>query len=155
MHAFDVHRIFYGQKAELSNYQLRTYGSPRVRAISTADADVEKMQTAIVLALSFALDAPKRGFQRVYLFVPDHRNSWALAQIRTMAKGLTERIRSEMAANPDAKEQGQKILGALKEWLSHIQVGTTTWPPLAPEQWVAFGFTERDSIPTWAKQGLG
>lgn len=157
MHRFDVHRIFFGQKCDLTNYQIRVYGSPRVKAIATRDPDVEKVQAAITIALSQAFDPLSRDFHKVYFFVPDDRKPWVIEQIRSMATALTKRIRAEQAEGPEVKERGQKVLRVLKEWIGQLNItsGTTSWPTLPPDHWAAFGYTSKDKIPSWVNVALG
>jgi hypothetical protein len=141
----------------MTNYQVRVYGSPRVRAISTTEADVERVRAALVLALHQGFDPIRRDFHRVNFFVPPLRRGWVVAQVGAMAEDLTKRIRSEQAASPEAKEQGIKVLRVLREWIQklHFPGEGTAWPALAPEHWVAFGYTEKDPIPSWVKIALG
>lgn len=154
MHRFDVHRIFLGRNAEMSNYQIRVYGSPRVKAISTIEPDKEKAQTAIVVALSQAFDTTSRNFLPVYLFVPEERFGWLCVQVEEMAKALVKRLRSESTA--ENKELTQKTLRVLREWLSQVHPGSPSdWMSVAPDRWTAFGYTSNDPIPPWVKTTLG
>jgi len=155
MHKFDVHRIFYGRSAKISNYQIRVYGSPRVKAIESKEADKEKAQTAIVLALAQAFDASTRSCRPVYLFAPELRLGWICLQIESMAKNLAQRLRSEVV--PGNKEDTQRVLRVLKEWVAHIHPGSPEkWMPVAPERWTAFGYMKDDPlIPEWLRLTLG
>ena len=154
MHRFDVHRIFYGHQSEMTNYQIRVYGSPRIRAITAIGADKEKAQTAIVLALSMAFDPAMRTYLPVYLFVPERHVGWLVVQVQNMAEELVKRLRAEQT--PDTKEATTKILRILREWIANIRAGKPdSWMSVAPERWVAFGYTENDDIPAWVKTALG
>jgi hypothetical protein len=158
MHKFDIHRIFFGQKSDLTNYQVRVYGSPRIRAISTPDADVERVRTALTVGLHQAFDPISRDFHKVNIFIPPARRDWVVGQVRVMASDLTKRIRSDQAASPEAKAQGTKVLRILKEWIGSLQFPTnegTPWPSIAPDYWAAFGYTDKDTVPSWVKIALG
>lgn len=154
MHRFDVHRIFYGHKSEITNYQVRVYGSPRIKAIGTKDLDQERAQAAFVLALAEAFDPSTRDFRNVVFYVSENTRTWVLSQIKDMAESLTKRIKKEMS-EPERKEQGQKILRLLRQWIAHLHVGSGDWPATPPAHWAAFGFTESDPIPSWLKRTLG
>lgn len=153
MHRFDVHRIFFGQKAGLTNYQIRVYGSPRIKAIGTPEADPERVRAAIVLALSQVYDPVTRDLRPVVFYISEHRKEWVKAQIMEMAESLTKRIRSEMSS-PERKDQGQKILRLFREWIGNLTLSNVL-PSAPPELWTAYGYAETDQIPTWLKRTLG
>lgn len=154
MRKFDVHRIFYGHRSELSNHQIRVYGSSRIRAISTAEADTEKAKTALVLALAQAFDPSARAYVPVILFTPKERVDWLCVQAHDVAKDVTLRLKAEIT--PENKDLTLRTLRILREWISNVRPGTTEeWMSPAPEKWAAFGYTEKDNIPSWLKVALG
>ena len=154
MNRSDVHRIFFGHQATMTSHQTRVYGSHRIKAINTNEPNIEKAQTALVVALSQALNPSTRSLHKVYFFVSEEHKDWLVAQATEMASSVTLRLRAQ--TNDVNKEATKRILHLLKRWLHSVSFGVPTeWMPSAPERWAAYGYTASDKIPSWVQSTLG
>lgn len=155
MNRFDVHRVFYGHKEELSNYQVRVYGSTRVRAVTGMGEDDQKLQLALVVALSQAFDPVMRSYHETFLFVPESLLEWARGRIQEMARSLTSRLREE-ASTSEQRALLKRVLRVLKDWLTSLKLlSPEKWLASPPPRWAAYGYTAADQVPRWVKTCLG
>lgn len=131
----DLHRDLFG--TEPTDNQVKFYSfRPVFHGVPSREIDDETADAVLCSAVAEAMAAPE-GTVKV-LAPSDH------------AKHMMERIRVLRA--------GLRAAGACERWERHlrqIHAGLyPSWPPMLPENWLAYGLTKEDVVPAWLRRRL-
>jgi hypothetical protein len=113
-----------------ANPQARGYGCP---------VDAERFIATMVqaLALTYPTDGNQAHQHDVLLVVPAGHHEWAITSIRSIIAAILGRMVGRVEA--------ARFIAAC---VGHIAMAAS-FPPAAPAQWVAHGYT-RAGVPAWA-----
>lgn len=145
----DLHKSHYAfLGTEPTTKQCRIYDAfPEKRGVRASELDSEVFEALIVMGLvqTFAKKTQASPF-RVYFFVPQQHERWAVKQLRSFAKTVFARLKERRASS-----QAQ----ALGRAFHSVLIGCRVLQVLeAPDRWVAYGFSESYEIPDWMATGL-